>query len=145
MSKEATVQKVILRINAGVADLRFNRPDKLNAIDDQMISEILAAAEQISSDQTVRAVVLSGVGRGFCSGLDTALLSNMANRAQEKKQNGARSDSRITNRSQYVAWLWSELPVPVIASLHGVVFGGGLQIALGADIRIVSPKAALCP
>jgi enoyl-CoA hydratase/carnithine racemase len=122
-----------------VLEVRLNRPEKLNAIDDAMLTELISVGESLASNANVRAVVLSGEGRGFCSGRDLAVLSSTG----RSRPTPERSPHRITNRSQHAAWLWRELPMPVIAALHGVVFGGGLQIALGADIRIVSTDAKL--
>jgi enoyl-CoA hydratase/carnithine racemase len=140
-SKEA--RRVIVLTHGAVVEVRLNRPEKLNALDDTMLSELIEVGENLAESTTVRAVVLSGEGRGFCAGLDVAALSKMKDRRAATGDARARPPDRITNRSQHAAWLWSELPVPVIAALHGVVFGGGLQIALGADIRIVSRDVKL--
>jgi enoyl-CoA hydratase/carnithine racemase len=131
---EADDARVLVIEHGKVLEVRLNRPEKLNAIDDAMLTQLIAVG-----DVKFRAVVLSGEGGGFCSGRDLAVLS-IADRPRPAPE---RTPHRITNRSQHAAWLWSELPMPVIAALHGVAFGGGLQIALGADIRIVSPEAKL--
>jgi enoyl-CoA hydratase/carnithine racemase len=103
-------------------------------------------------------VVLSGEGRGFCAGLDFSSFQAMAGsdgsastgRAIDRERGddgalGAIGDTagRITHVGQQAAWVWQELEVPVIAAVHGAALGGGLQIALGADLRIVAPDAKL--
>ena len=97
----------------------------------------------------MRAVVLSGEGRGFCSGLDFAAFQAMAGAERRvgatvpARRPGSGRPGRITNHGQQAAFAWTELPVPVIAAVHGVALGGGLQIALAADLRIVAPDARL--
>jgi enoyl-CoA hydratase/carnithine racemase len=139
MTEASDTARVLIIEHGNVLEVRLNRPEKLNALDDAMLTELIAAGEGLARNEKVRAVVLSGEGRGFCSGRDLAVLSN----SDQPRPAPERSPDRITNRSQHVAWLWSELPMPVIAAVHGVAFGGGLQIALGADIRIVSADAKL--
>ncbi len=140
--------RVIVEIEEGVARVRLNRPEKKNALDAEMFEGILAAAHRLREDRSVRAVVLSGEGDAFSSGLDVANLAAMAggslNPESESIQEATRDRSRDgANRAQQLAWLWQELPAPVIAAVHGSAFGGGLHIALGADIRFVSPDARL--
>ncbi len=133
----------------GVADVRLNRPDKLNALDQAMFQALVDTADQLALDNSVRAVVLSGEGRSFCAGLDFASFGSMADRPQS---DGAESEGRgptepmagrITHLGQQAVWGWAELPVPVIAAVSGHAFGGGCQLALGADIRFVHPEASL--
>ena len=135
--------RVSIALNNGIADVRLNRPDKLNALDQAMFQGIVDAGEALKSDAAVRVVVLSGEGRGFCAGLDFSSFQAMA--GAEERPVGAigRTDGRITHLGQQAAWVWQELEVPVIAALHGAVLGGGLQIALGADLRFVAPDAKL--
>src|SRR3954454_23783343 len=138
--------RVSCTITGGVADVRLNRPDKLNALDGPMIRAILEVGEALASDRSVRAVVLSGEGRGFCAGLDFGSFESMADAPAERAPVGDLLDAPergIANRAQQMAWLWHELDAPVIAAVHGVAIEGGLQIALGADIRIVAPDARL--
>ncbi|WP_307696050.1 crotonase/enoyl-CoA hydratase family protein, partial [Sphingomonas koreensis] len=120
-----------------VADIRLRRPFKMNALDGPMFDALIAAAESVAVDPTIRAVVLSGEGKAFCAGIDLeslqALMSDEGKQAMQSRSHG------LANRYQQAALAWREVPVPVIAALHGVAFGGGLQIPLGADIRISAP------
>ena len=138
--------RVSCTIDGGVADVRLQRPDKMNALDGPMISAIIATGDAIRADRSVRAVVLSGAGRAFCAGLDFASFEAMAAQPDDRdtvdRLLAATGDS-IANRAQRMAWVWQEIEVPVIAAVHGVALGGGLQIALAADIRIVAPDARL--
>ncbi|MGH9056989.1 MAG: crotonase/enoyl-CoA hydratase family protein [Acidimicrobiales bacterium] len=143
--QQTTTDRVSIAIDAGVADVRLNRPEKLNALDVAMFEALVDAGEGLKADPSVRAVVLSGEGRGFCAGLDFGSFHAMAGAegASSVGRLGERPDGRITNRGQQAAYAWTELPVPVIAAVHGVALGGGLQIALGADLRIVSPDTQM--
>lgn len=136
-------ERVGCRVDAGVADVRLNRPDKLNALDGAMFDALVEVGESLEADRTVRAVVLSGEGRGFCAGLDVSAFAGGAGGAGGSGLLGGRRGGRIANRAQQAAWVWQELEVPVIAAVHGVALGGGLQIALGADLRFVAPDARL--
>ena len=145
---ERVTERVKLDLNEGVAHVRLNRPEKKNALDGAMFEGILSAARRIRSDRSVRVVVLSGEGDSFSSGLDVASLGEMAsgdlNPDSESIQEARRDLSDDgANRAQQLAWAWQELPVPVIAAIHGAAYGGGLHIALGADIRFISPDARL--
>ncbi|WP_288936838.1 crotonase/enoyl-CoA hydratase family protein [uncultured Sphingomonas sp.] len=131
-------ERVTVRIEEGVADVRLSRPDKMNALDPAMFDALAATIDDLKARTDVRCVVLSGEGRAFCAGLDMAAMASGGS--------GIDLDSRthgIANLAQYVAWGWRELPMPVIAALHGVVLGGGLQIASGADVRIAHPATRL--
>eukprot|EP00616_Rhizochromulina_sp_CCMP1243_P018782 CAMPEP_0118974364 /NCGR_PEP_ID=MMETSP1173-20130426/11211_1 /TAXON_ID=1034831 /ORGANISM="Rhizochromulina marina cf, Strain CCMP1243" /LENGTH=324 /DNA_ID=CAMNT_0006924083 /DNA_START=14 /DNA_END=988 /DNA_ORIENTATION=+ len=126
--------------SAGVATVCLNRPDKLNALDMDMFTSIRDAARQLQSMPGVRAVVLKGEGKAFCAGLDIkSVMSNPLNASRLLD----RPQGKIANLAQDVAFLWRTLPVPVIAAVHGICFGGGLQIALGADFRFAHPEASL--
>lgn len=141
-----TNERVKVTVGAdGVAEVRLNRPDKMNALDAAMFKGIVAAGEQVQRDPRVRAVVLCGEGRAFCAGLDMGRFGNMA---EGKSSTGGDADpiDRLTarthgiaNAAQQVAMVWRDVPVPVIAAVHGVSFGGGFQLALGADLRFVTP------
>jgi enoyl-CoA hydratase/carnithine racemase len=134
--------RVSLRIADGIAELRMTRPEKRNALDPAMFDALLEAGKALAADPSVRAVVLSGEGRAFCAGLDVATFAGMPGRSGGPGLFD-RSEESPANRAQRVAWVWTEVPVPVIAAVHGVAFGGGLQIALGADLRLVHPDAQL--
>ena len=129
-------QRVSIAIEDHVADVRLTRPDKLNALDPAMFAALIDAIAQLEATSGLRAVVLSGEGRGFCAGLDMASMAS----AGSGVDLAARTHG-LANDFQQVAWGWRTLPVPVIAAVHGVAFGGGLQIASGADIRIATPDA----
>ena len=141
--------RVSISVYNGIADVRLNRPEKLNALDQAMFQGIVDAGEGLKGDPAVRVVVLSGEGRGFCAGLDFGSFESMAGgdapRSRQEGSLGAIADTegRITHLGQQAAWVWQELEVPVIAAVHGAALGGGLQIALGADLRIVAPDAKL--
>lgn len=123
----------------GVADVALARADKMNALDPAMFDALLDTLQRLSREPRLRAVVLHGEGRAFCAGLDMASFEQMSQGAQEAgPRNLATRTHGVSNRFQQVAWGWRELPVPVVAAVHGVSFGGGLQIALGADIRLVT-------
>ncbi len=160
--------RVTVQITDGVADVRLNRPDKLNALDGDMFVALVDASSRLARDASVRAVVLSGEGRAFSAGLDFSGFLTMAGGRVTVDSGGpadgadtaeagagasgqaggdlgaiGRTDGRITHLAQQAAHGWSEVPVPVIAAVQGHCLGGGLQIALGADIRIVHPDAKL--
>ncbi|MDQ7071942.1 MAG: crotonase/enoyl-CoA hydratase family protein [Rhodobacterales bacterium] len=128
--------RVSVSIENHIAIVTLTRGDKMNAVDFDMAEAIVAAGEGLM-ESDVRAVVISGEGRAFCAGLDVASFAVLA---------GQDPHARIMPRShgnsnlfQQVAMVWRKLPMPVIASLHGVAFGAGFQLALGADIRIAAP------
>ena len=136
--------RVIIHLdNEGVADVRLNRADKMNALDSAMIEGILAAQDQLRAEPRLRAVVLHGEGRAFCAGLDLSRFRSMAAEETGRGYTLADRTHGIANAPQQTAWGWRDLPVPVIAAVHGVAFGGGLQIALGADIRYVTSDVKL--
>ncbi|MBX7497020.1 crotonase/enoyl-CoA hydratase family protein [Qipengyuania sp. 6B39] len=124
----------------GVAQVRFTRGDKMNALDPAQFEAILEAGEALRTMEGLRAVVLSGEGRAFCAGLD---LSSMASGGSNPQAKLAERTHGNANRAQEAAMTWRKCPVPVIAAVHGVCFGGGLQIASGADIRVVHPATRM--
>ncbi|HEV2364132.1 MAG TPA: crotonase/enoyl-CoA hydratase family protein [Caulobacteraceae bacterium] len=141
-------ERVRVDMQGGVADVRLVRSEKMNALDDAMFSALVETGEGLKADKGVRAVVLSGEGRAFCAGLDMGNFGRMAEgpRPAARHGNGEAPAARthgIANRAQYAVWVWRDIPVPVIAAVHGVAFGGGFQLALGADIRIVAPEAKM--
>jgi enoyl-CoA hydratase/carnithine racemase len=135
---------VTISIEGHVADVRFNRPEKYNALSIEMIMAISNTLSRLTTESTVRVVVVSGEGKGFCAGLDFENFAAMQSKEGMKIPNLAdRYENRITNIFQYIAYGWKQLPMPVIAAIHGVAIGGGCQIALGADIRLCTPGAKL--
>lgn len=137
-----------MSVDGGVADVRLNRPDQLNAFDLGMFTALIDAGEALKADPAVRAVVLSGEGRAFCSGLDFSVFLAMgddeagADPDNDLRPLAGRGDG-VANSGQRSVHVWRELPVPVIAAVHGYALGAGCQLALGADIRIVAPDATL--
>jgi enoyl-CoA hydratase/carnithine racemase len=134
--------RVIVETRDGIAHVRLNRPDKRNALDGQMFRAIADAGDDLKSHEDVRVVVISGEGKSFCAGLDLAMFSQL-DQPTDATHPGVVQPSGTTHLGQQVAWVWQELPVPVIAAVHGHAIGGGLQIALGADIRLVHPDTQL--
>lgn len=125
-----------------ITHIALSRPDKKNAMDDEMIDALIAAGQQIDPSQT-RVVVLSGEGSCFCAGIDLSGLTKTMGQNMTELLVPRTHGHGTTNRWQEVAMIWRRLEVPVIAALHGEVFGAGLQLALGADIRIACPDAQL--
>ncbi|MDP1736893.1 MAG: crotonase/enoyl-CoA hydratase family protein [Caulobacter sp.] len=141
----STQDRISVTIENGVADVRLIRVDKMNALDDAMFSALIETGERLKTEAGVRAVVLSGEGRAFCAGLD---MGNFGKMASGERRGG---DTLVTasrtpggsNRAQHAVMVWREIPVPVIAAVHGVAFGGGFQLTLGADIRYVTADARM--
>jgi enoyl-CoA hydratase/carnithine racemase len=155
-NEQRYADRVAVRVEGGVAEVRLDRPDKLNALDTAMFQGIVEAGEALKGQPGVRAVVLTGSGRGFCAGLDFSVFQGMAGQAPADDGPGATdgetggdavsiftTEARITHLGQQAAWVWRELAVPVIAAISGPCLGGGFQIALGADLRIVAADAKL--
>ncbi len=132
--------RISVTVENGVADVRMIRTDKMNALDDAMFSALIETGERLKTEPGVRAVVLSGEGRAFCAGLDMGNFGKMAS-GERKGGDGLVTAERTaggSNRAQHAVMVWREIPVPVIAAVHGVAFGGGFQLCLGADIRYVT-------
>ena len=155
-TKEEIAARVRVDHDAGVAHVRLTRADKRNALDGAMFQAIAQAGERLKNDSSVRAVVVSGDGPSFCAGLDFGSFQAMGsggngtggngaggNGTQNGADIGAMVEGRITHLAQQICWVWQEVPVPVIAALAGHALGGGMQLALGADIRIAHPDTKL--
>lgn len=131
----------------GVADVRLRRAEKRNALDRRMFRAIVEAGEQLAADRTVRAVVLSGDGPAFCAGLDTSLFVAMAaaDPGADAVPGGTAAATWAAIRVDALrsVQVWVDMASPVIAAVQGVAVGGGFQLALGADLRIVAPDAQL--
>jgi len=134
------MDRVTIEVKNHIAVVTFNRPEKMNALDTKQFNAIIEAGEKVAADSSVRVVVLRGAGRAFCAGLDIAGLqadSEVTGNPLIPRTHG------IANTWQQAAWVWRALPVPVIAAVHGVAFGGGLQIMLGADIKYIAADTKL--
>src|SRR5712692_165104 len=137
-------QRVTVEITDGVADVRLARPEKRNALDGAMFAGLVTAGERLKSEPGVRAVVLSGEGPDFCAGLDFASFAAMRDGEWLSLQvDLPPGHGPAQAPGQRAAYVWTEIPVPVIAAMTGNALGGGLQIALGADIRIVAPDTRM--
>lgn len=147
--------RVTVEIVDGVADVRLNRPDKMNALDKAMFDALVETSESLAHDSSVRCVVLSGEGKAFCAGLDFGNFQAMAGDTPAQSEGsddgveisdiplGNKGEPRITHHGQQAVYGWTDMPVPVIAAITGVALGGGIQLALGADIRVIAPDARM--
>mmetsp|Transcript_3283 Transcript_3283/g.3660 ORF Transcript_3283/g.3660 Transcript_3283/m.3660 type:complete len:354 (-) Transcript_3283:502-1563(-) len=161
----------ITEVSKGIKHVQLNRPEKLNSLDMRMFESIASAASELRDDTSVRAVILSGAGKAFCTGLDVkSIVSPLKGNPKSnidrllKRPSGyghpppdndsitsdVNTSSKASsippslgNLAQDVAYLWRDIPAPVIAVLHGMCFGGGMQIALGADLRFAEPNCKL--
>lgn len=139
-------EAVLTESSAGIVTVTLNRPDKRNAIDGAIIDGLLGALEAIRADSSARVVVLAGAGDSFCAGLDMANMGDMLSGDLTADSAASAYDELSpagANRVQQLGWGWQELPIPVIAAVQGAAMGGGLNLALGADIRVVAPAAKL--
>jgi enoyl-CoA hydratase/carnithine racemase len=136
--------RVTVTVTDGIADVRLNRPDKRNALDPAMFAALVSTGERLKAMPGLRAVVLSGEGPDFCAGLDFTVFQGMLDSDRLPALGEfPPSDGPAKAVAQRAVYVWAEQPVPVIAAIRGNALGGGLQIALGADIRIVAPDARL--
>jgi enoyl-CoA hydratase/carnithine racemase len=140
--------RVAVSISNGVADVRMVRADKMNALDAAMFEALVATSDRLSRENGLRAVVLSGEGRAFCAGLDMGRFAAMKDSGGNGVAGGEKRDLSVrthgqANFPQQAVWGWRQLPVPVIAAIQGVAFGGGFQLALGADMRFLTPDARM--
>jgi enoyl-CoA hydratase/carnithine racemase len=142
--------RISVSVSAGIADVRLTRTDKMNALDERMFEAIIATGEALSNDPAIRCVVLSGEGRAFCAGIDLERIgakpaAGPVDPAVAEKRLGrlAERSHGNMNWAQKAVMTWREIPVPVIAAVHGFALGGGLQIMLGADMRYIAPDTKL--
>lgn len=134
----------ITMLEDGIADVRMTRVDKMNALDATQWNALVEAIDTLNATSGLRVVVLSGEGRAFCAGLDLSSLSDDRTPGASSAGGSLADRTRgIANNAQYAAWGWRELPVPVIAAVHGVAFGAGSQIMAAADVRIVHPDTRI--
>lgn len=154
----------VIDLGDGIKHVKLNRPEKLNALDIQQFHAIAKVAKDMRKDRSVRVVILSGRGKGFCSGLDVKSIIKPSSRyvTPTSKRNdllrrpsgyGIQGDEEPSfhdfdpvefgNLAQDVGYLWRQVQAPVISAIHGVCFGGGLQIALGCDFRYSTPDCKL--
>lgn len=132
--------RVTLSIEGHIATVSLNRPDKYNGLDLEMMRGLVACAKTIKKNRDVRVVILRGEGKAFCAGLDFATVTKTP---LKMLLAFTKFGVKKTNLFQQACWAWRELPVPVIAVLHGYCYGGGLQLALAADFRIATPDCEL--
>ncbi|GAA0240046.1 crotonase/enoyl-CoA hydratase family protein [Cryptosporangium japonicum] len=134
--------RVTVEVDGGVADVRLARPEKRNALDPAMFEALVRTGERLRTEPGLRAVVLSGAGRDFCAGLDLGAMRALGSGDRlTAAVDVPPGDGPAKALGQRAAYVWAQ--VPVVAAVHGNALGGGLQIALGADIRIVAPDAVL--
>ncbi|TNE64455.1 crotonase/enoyl-CoA hydratase family protein [Celeribacter ethanolicus] len=131
---------VTLTIENHIAHLTLNRPDKMNAVTEGLIADLLARVAEIAASDA-RVVLLAGAGKAFCAGLDTSnfqrfMTEDLDALVMERTHGDA-------NAFQAFSLALHDLPIPVIAAIHGPCFGAGMQLAIAADIRIASPEAQL--
>ena len=129
-------KRVNLSITDGIAMVLLDRPEVLNALDQQMWEELVNVFRSATNDPKVRVVIISGIGRGFCVGAD---LKEVAWRGESQIQ----SRRRIEANNQQLAREMIGAPMPIIAAINGYALGGGVEIGLAADLRIASAEARL--
>ena len=130
--------RVDIRIDNHVAEVALNRPDKMNALDMEMFHALDEAARSLDGAESVRAIILHGAGENFCAGIDLSVFQGGADIGAAMLEPVENSPANIFQRAAYA---WRELPIPVLCALHGVTFGGGFQVAMGADLRFAAPDA----
>jgi enoyl-CoA hydratase/carnithine racemase len=133
----ATETLTVQRPHAGVAVLQLNRPQRLNAINDVMVGELTETLVGLAADTSVNAVVITGAGRGFCSGIDMRDFGSEVPEATAPAIDRLRFQERMAALPQAIR----DIPQPVIAAVNGPCVGAGLALCLAADIRICSTTA----
>lgn len=134
------MSRVTVTFENHIAQVRLTRADKMNAVDQAMIDGIIEAGQEVAASDA-RVVVVSGEGKAFCAGIDITGLSGMIGKDPGALLMPRTHGDGTTNQWQEVAMIWTRLPIPVIAAVHGACYGAGMQLALGADIRIAAPNA----
>lgn len=134
------MERVRIEARGEIAVVTLNRPDQHNGMDMPMVEAVLAAAKSLRKDKSIRAVILCGAGPSFCAGLD---VKGMFGNKRAALAAFMALHSPVRNRFQDWSMAWRELPVPVIAAIHGNCFGAGIQLALGADLRIATPDSRI--
>src|SRR3982075_3801016 len=141
-------KRISLSISEGIADVRLVRADKMNALDAAMFDALVATSERLAHEKGLRAVVLSGEGRSFCAGLDMGRFAAMKENGGNGIAGGDQRDLTVrthglANFPQQAVWGWRQLPVPVIAAIQGVAFGGGFQLAPRGDMHFLGARARM--
>jgi len=138
----------LVEVIDGVADVRLNRPHVMNAFNDDMFEALIGVGQSLRARTGLRAVVLSGEGRGFCAGLDKASFAAQTSGTSlvphttdgdPNRRGDLGVEGLFLGRGQKAVWVWRLIEVPVIAAIHGAAVGAGLQLALGADLRYATP------
>ncbi|MEO0368228.1 MAG: crotonase/enoyl-CoA hydratase family protein [Pseudomonadota bacterium] len=136
--------RIKLDVSDNIARVTLARSEKMNALDPAMFEAIPMVGEKLRNDKSIRVVILDAEGDNFCSGLDKSSIAGLMNpggSAGDGKVNVSKLETRtqgIANDPQFAAWMWRELPMPILVAINGITFGGGLQIALGGDMRYAS-------
>lgn len=141
MNNRSKTDRIEISVDSNVASVMLNRADKFNALDLRMFEALGAAADEVRADRSIRAVVLHGAGDNFCAGIDVSIFSGPE--LDFATMLSSPVTPSVANVFQRAAYAWRELPIPVICALQGITFGGGLQVALGADIRYAGPDTQL--
>lgn len=136
------MEEILCTIDDGIARVELNRPAKKNAVTLDMLDQLAQIGQTLESEKTLRGVLISGAGGDLSSGLDLSTMQSLLPQLGEiKSQMLNPGDPKKGNRFQRPCLVWRDLPVPVVAAIDGVCFGAGLQLALGADLRIATPSS----
>ncbi len=125
---------IITKVQDRIATLTFNRPDKLNALNAELLSGSMDALRSWSTDPNIGAIVVTGAGRAFCAGGDVSAMAQGSEQSLEQNIDRLRA-------SQELSWLLYNIPKVTIAAVNGFAMGAGLGICLACDLRISSDQA----